>query len=75
VQQNLAIQHHSAVSPKRKPVTCPRAMQQEKDVHAPAQARLPSCTTVVQYDVYSIKDQMKKEDISRETRTKRHIYS
>jgi hypothetical protein len=29
---NLAIQQHSAVSPKRKPVTCLRAMQPKKKV-------------------------------------------
>jgi hypothetical protein len=30
IQKNLAIQQHSAVSPKRKPVTCPCARQQKR---------------------------------------------
>jgi hypothetical protein len=36
-QQNLAIQQHSAVSPQRKPATCPRAMKKRMctRVHRP----------------------------------------
>jgi hypothetical protein len=42
-----------AVSPKHKPVTCPRAMQQKKDVHARAQAQLPNLPGNVHIYAYS----------------------
>jgi Flp pilus assembly protein TadG len=51
IQQNLVIQQHSAVSPKHKTITSPRAMKQKKDVHARAQAQLldlPGTITKVQ---------------------------
>jgi hypothetical protein len=50
----LAIQHHSAVSPKRKPVTCPRAIHQKKRCARACAGPItgPSCSRTVYIPVH-----------------------